>query len=328
MIWTHQWDKNVKRQLKRIWETLGSIQLTIVLCLLLSIDLAWGYICLNRRSTLFEPLNDIGLVTWLDTYGRHNIAYTAWFFILLGLLTLLCLNTFACTTDRVAWLVRKRNRLTPRRLLFKFAPHVMHYAMIVILAGYLFSYLFSQVLDTRTLVPGTSLTLPGTRAQVTFTSFDPVYYPGDRMPAFKNRVLHPNAGLMLTDGHRRQSRILSLNRPVRFQGYSIVLKSFSPKKKGGSMSNRVRISLSIRKDPGVPFYMAGVALFTLGLVIYLFDWMAPRFVNRGISNGEVLSRCAPSPFYDKASDAMMPQANQQDDMRKTGQPNTERNPDV
>lgn len=266
----------LKNLLNQIWNKLGSIHLTVVLCLLLTADLAWGYLCLNRRVTLFSPLNDIGLAAWLDTYGRHNLAHTAWFFLLLGLLTLLCINTFVCTTERVIWLIRKRERFSLRRLLFKFAPHVMHYAMIVILAGYLCSYLFSQVLEPRTLVPGKSMTLPGTQAQITFTGMKPVHYKGDGLPAFKNRVLQPNAGLTLINGHRKQSKILSINRPVRCEGYNIILKSFSPKKKGGGMSKRVRINLSIRKDPGVRFYLAGVVLFTLGLLIYLFDWALPQ----------------------------------------------------
>jgi hypothetical protein len=278
-------DLKMKRYLKWIWDKLGSIHLTVVLCLLLTADLAWGYIGLNRHTSLFRPLNDIGLATWLGTYGRHNIAHTAWFFLLLGLLALLCVNTFVCTTDRVLWLLKRRHRFEPRRLLFKFAPHVMHYAMIIILAGYLCSYLFSQVLDTRTLVPGKTMTLPGTQLQITFTNFNPEYYQGDRLPAFKNRVLQPNAGLLLSDGQQRQTKVLSLNRPVRFNGYLIVLKSFSPKKAGGSMSRRQRISLSIRKDPGVRFYLAGVVLFTLGLLIYLFEWMTPKKRKEGRAIG-------------------------------------------
>jgi cytochrome c biogenesis protein ResB len=266
---------NMKISLKWIWDKLGSIHLTVVLCLLLTADLAWGYLCLDRHTTLFAPLNEIGLATWIDTYGRHNLAHTAWFFFLLGLLTFFCVNTFVCTTQRVLWLVRRRQRLGPRRLLFKFAPHIMHYAMIVILAGYLCSYLFSQVLDTRVLVPGKTITLPGTQAQITFTSLEPVYYNRQRLPAFKNRVLHPNAVLQLTNGRHRHSKVLSVNRPVRFTGYHIVLKSFAPKKKGGSMDRRVRISLGIRKDPGVQFYLAGAVMFTLGLLIYLCEWMIP-----------------------------------------------------
>lgn len=266
----------MNRCLKQIWEKLGSIHLTVVLCLMLTADLAWGYLCLNRHVTLFAPLNDIGLTAWLDTYGRHNLSHTAWFFILMGLLALLCINTFVCTTERVVWMVRQRKRFGPQRLLFKLAPHVMHYAMIVILVGYLCSYLFSSVLDTCTLVPGKSMVLPGSAAKITFSAFHPIHYQGERLPAFKNRVLHPNVDLTLTDGTRKHSRVLSFNRPVRFKGYHIVLKSFSPKKKGGGMSKRVRVNLSIRKDPGVGFYLAGVALFTLGLLIYVFDWIVPK----------------------------------------------------
>jgi hypothetical protein len=266
----------MNRCLKQIREKLGSIHLTVVLCLLLTADLAWGYLCLNRHVTLFAPLNDIGLTAWLHTYGRHNLSHTAWFFFLMGLLALLCINTFVCTTEWVIRMVRKRERFGPRRLLFKLAPHVMHYAMIVILAGYLCSYLFSSVLDTRTLVPGKSITLPDSAAQITFTAFHPTYYQGEKLPAFKNRVLHPNVDLTLTDGTQKHSRVLSFNRPVRFKGYHIVLKSFSPKKKGGGMSKRVRVNLSIRKDPGVGFYLAGVVLFTLGLLIYIFDWIIPK----------------------------------------------------
>jgi hypothetical protein len=261
------------RQLSFIWRKLGSIYLTVVLCLLLAADLACGYLCLNRRTTLFAPLNDIGLTAWIDTYGRHNLAYTAWFFILLGLLTLLCINTFACTTDHVVGLVRSRASFTRQRLLFKFAPHVMHYAMIIILAGYLSSYLFARVLVTRTLVPGTSMILPGTEGRITFESFDPVYYQGDRLPVFRNRVLRPRARLLLTDGDRHQAALLTGNRPVRFKGYGIFLKDFAPKEKEGGMDRRVRIDMNIRKDPGVRFSMAGMLLFSAGLGMYLAEWM-------------------------------------------------------
>ncbi len=255
-----------------MWRKLGSIHLTVVLCLSLAADLTWGYVCLNRHATLFGPLNDIGLAAWLHTYGRHNMAYTAWFFLLLALLTLLCINTFVCTTDRVAGLLRARRRFTSLRLFFKFAPHIMHYALIVILAGYLSSYLFARVLDTRTLVPGHSMTLPATTARITFTGFDPLYHRGDHLPVLRDRVLRPRARLLLTDGESRQSTVLCCNRPVRFKGYGIFLKDFSPKQKGGAMAGRARIDMSIRKDPGVVLYLAGLLLFTAGLAIYLVDW--------------------------------------------------------
>lgn len=255
------------------WRALGSLRLTVVICLSLAVDLVYGYFCLHGRTNLFAPLNEVGLAAWLSTYGRFNLVHTAWFILLLGLLLLLGINTFVCTTDRVVRLLRRRMRYAPRRFLFKFAPHIMHYAVILLLCGYLSSYLFTRVLDTRTLVPDTSVSLPGARAQIRLNAFDPVYYSGQRLPAFDKRVLKPRAHLLLTKDGKQEKAILGLGRPVRFAGYGIFLKDFTPKKLSGGMSRRIRIDVSIRKDPGVPLYMAGMLLFTMGLGLYLADWM-------------------------------------------------------
>lgn len=262
--------------LRTLWHKAGSVRLTVVLCLLLAADLAWGYLCLKYHSLLFAPLNDIGLGAWINTYGRHNLVHTAWFFILLGLLAILGLNTFVCTTDRVMGLLGRRAHLGANRLFFKLAPHLMHYALILILTGYLGSYLFARVLDTRTLVPGASMTLPGTAARVTFTAFDPVYYRGECLPAFENRVLQPRARLTVIDAAQPDERILSLNRPVWVKGYGIFLKDFAPRTGEGGMARLPRIDVSIRKDPGVRLYLAGIALFTIGLGVYLVGVIGNR----------------------------------------------------
>lgn len=263
----------MKRRLEYIWRKLGSIRLTVALCLLLTADLAYGYLCLNRRTSLFAPLNDMGLAAWTETFGRHNLVHTGWFFVMLPLLFLLCLNTFACTTDRVVFLIRTGKRMSPRRLLFKLAPHIMHYAMIVILAGYLCSYLFADVLPLRTLFPGSSMVLPGSNAQVRFERFDPVFYEGERLDYFKDRVIQPRARLVLTDAAIVRNAVLSCNGPVHFRGYSIFLKEFQPTKKAGGMSRPTRIDISIRKDPGVLLYFPGILLFTFGLSIYVVEWI-------------------------------------------------------
>ena len=262
--------------LKKMWRRLGSIHLTVVLCLLLFVDLSVGYLCLNRNTILFAPLNDIGLATWIQTYGKHNLTHTLWFFVLLGLLTLLCVNTFVCTTDRVAALIARRRHFSPQRLALKFAPHIMHYAMIVILVGYLCSYLFARVYEPLTLIPGKPTRLAGTELQITLAELDPVYYTGSRLPAFEDRVLQPRASLRLVDGDRQQTSMITINRPLRYHGYSFFLKDFRPKKRKGGMNRTVRIDLTIRRDPGVMLYLVGIMLFTAGLAMYVAEWMFVR----------------------------------------------------
>jgi len=263
----------MKSRRTSLWHRLGSINLTIVLCIVLTMDLIWGYFCLERKTPIFTPLNDMGLWAWSKTYGLYNLQHTGWFFLLLVLLTAFSLNTFVCTTNRVQQLFASRRG--GGQWLGKLAPHVMHYALIVILLGYLCSYLFTDVLTGRTLVPGSSLSLPGTGGTVSLLAYEPDYYHGKRLAFLDDAVITARFRLLLDDGSSQREAVLSCTRPVRFQGYSLHLKNFAPKKKGG-MNRKTRVDLSIRKDPGVGIYLVGMGLFSLGLLLYLFDWVMIR----------------------------------------------------
>ena len=260
----------MKHLLAITWKRLGSIHLTVALCLLLILDLCWGYACLRRHAGLFSPLNDLGLHAWAVTYGRHNLAQTAWFFVLLALLALFAVNTFVCTTDRVAKLLGNRKRFSPTALAFRLAPHVMHYALLMILVGYLASYLFAEVLPGRTLVPGATMELPGGAGEVTLTEVRPLHYEGKRLDFFTGRVIRPEAHLLFTRGDLRKTAILTDIRPAGFGGWRLFMRNFAPKKRGG-MGMRVRVDLTVRKDPGVVFYLAGMVLFTAGLALYVYE---------------------------------------------------------
>ncbi len=262
------------------WRALASIDLTIILCLLLTADLVWGYFLMNGNTSLFSPLNDMGLWPWLRSYGRYNLAHTGWFFLLLPLLTLLALNTFACTTSRVLHLLAGRASGRWRRLAPQLAPHIMHYGLIIILTGYLASYLCSHVLPGITLTPGSRLSLPGAGDQVILQAFEPVYYHGDRLDFMKDEVIDARAQLLLDDGAARHEATLTFTRPVWFGGYSLHLLNFAPKSLNGGMKLKTRIDLHVRKDPGVTLYLAGIALFTMGLLLYLYDWIMPREAHR------------------------------------------------
>ena len=255
-----------------IWHKLGSIHLTVIVCLLLTGNMIVGYYCLEGRAVIFEPLNRVGLAAWAATYGMTHLKLTSWFFLLLGLLALLCINMFVCTTDRIIRLFKSFKKMAKHRFLFTLAPHIMHYAVIIILTGYLFSYSFSQVIAHTTLVPGSSATIYNTPLTIEFVSWDPVLYTGTRLEHFQKHILDPNIEMKLIHNQNKKSVILSVNQPARIKGYRIFLKNFTPKKIGG-MRLKPRIDLTIRKDPGVRFYMAGIGLFIAGLLIYLGEWI-------------------------------------------------------
>jgi len=252
--------------LVRLWRALGSIRLTVAVCFLLTLDLAFGYVSLRANLGVFVPLGDVGLFAWLRTYGAYNPAATAWFFILLGLLSVLAVNTFACTTERV--LVILSTARWRHDWIVKFAPHVMHYAVLLILTGYVCSYLFSTSLPGRGLRAGESLRLPN-GGTVTFVDFDSTAYHGDRLEPFDGYFLRADARLRLEADGRVREAVLNFNSPVRFDGYGLYLRNFTPRKEKGGMGRGKSIQITVRRDPSSPLYLAGLALFALGLGLYL-----------------------------------------------------------
>lgn len=262
---------NVLRVPTLFWRALASINLTIVLCLLLAADVLWGYACIKWRTALFIPLNDLGIVPWIQTYGLGNLQHTSWFFLLLLLLAVLALNTASCTLERVRHLLAARASLPRLRLVAKLGPHIMHAAVLVILVGYLASYLYTEVVVGTVLLPGRSYTLPDNAGSITFTDFIHQPYQGTRLDVFQGEVIRPQAALVLRADGQTWEATLGYNRPVRLGGYSVHLDNFAPKKPGGMRLNK-RIDLHIRKDPGVVLYLAGIAMFCLGIGAYMLDW--------------------------------------------------------
>lgn len=252
----------------RLWRALGNIRLTVALCFLLAADLGLGYLSLRENLEIFAPLSNVGLLEWIDTYGAANPRHATWFFAMLALLGGLSANTFACTTERVFQILRQRHTLS--ELPFRLAPHMMHYAVLIILAGYSCSYLFSTSDTGRALRPGEQFILPGTDTALQFQKFLPEVMEGTRVDGFEGYVIRPNA--LVTIHHQGQTTqaVLNFNEPLHVAGIGIYLADFLPRKPGGSMGNTY-IKLILRRDPSAVIYRFGMLVFVLGLALYVFE---------------------------------------------------------
>jgi len=264
----------VKAVVSTLWRRAGSVHLTVVLCFLLTLDLGIGYPVLKSHLPTFAPMGDVGLCRWLLTFGLYNLEATFWFFALLLLLGALAANTFVCTTDRMAKAARG-GRIGPS-MLFRLAPHIIHYAVLMILAGYFLSYMFSASLPGRALRPGESLALPEGAGTVAFVGFSPEYAAAHRLPVLRNAVLYPNARMVVArPGGKTETRVLNFNRPVRAGNWTLYLRDFSPRQRKRGM-NPPFIETTLRRDPSSAVYLAGVALFVFGLGLYVFDRVVKR----------------------------------------------------
>ena len=273
----------------RIWHLAGNIYLTMGIIGCMAVDLIWGYCNLKTHMDMFAPINKRGFIAWAATWGSESLSITLWLFILVGLMALLSVNTFVCTTDRVITLIRFRRRFSSfRRFFFKFGPHVMHYAMLVMFLGYLVSYLYAGTHLGKVLLPGKPITVD--RISITLKDLHIDYYDGTRMPHFQNRAIRAQATLLFSDlavdlnadlsagpleeGTGNTLRTLTDTCPALFRGHSVHLRGFEPRYNPATMSGmsmgggRTYINITVKKDPGMKFYFTGMVFFVLGLIMY------------------------------------------------------------
>lgn len=262
-----------------LFQRLASVRLGVTIIMVLAIDLALGYFFVDGHTVIFEPLNQVGLWSWIATYGRINLVYSAWFFVFLILMVVLVMNTLCCTLLRLHRLWQHRHQGI-RRFGFALSTHIMHLGMVIILAGYLASYSLTTVYPSITLTPEKQVNLNGTSLNLSLQEMDLPYYRGDRLPAtFIDRVITPTITVVASQGDHKRLLTLGLNKPAFFSGYSFFLQRFSPKSKSGMTKARY-IVLDIRRDPGVLLYFIGIAVFVVGMIGYIWFWQSSRRVSQ------------------------------------------------
>ncbi|MDR2140192.1 MAG: hypothetical protein LBR11_00085 [Deltaproteobacteria bacterium] len=255
--------------LQKAWRLAGHLDLAVLICLFLALDTALAYPLIQKSLSTFIPLGEVGLLTWLTTYGRFNLSHTFWFYGLMLGVTLLGINAFCCSTARV-WAIVGPGR--QRGWLYKLGPHLTHYAVVVMALGYLGSYVFSQALPGRALIPdGPPLKLPRNLGTLAVSVHDPVVYEGERLSFFQNWYLDPGFRLKLTSPEGQVTYLkVAYNRPAHYGGYNFYLADFYPKSAEPAGSYKM-VSLSIRRDPASRIYLAGMAIFAVGLLLWLVD---------------------------------------------------------
>jgi cytochrome c biogenesis protein ResB len=245
------------------------------------VDTALAYPLIQKSLTTFIPLGEVGLWTWLTSYGRLTFSHTFWFYGLLVGVTFLGVNSFVCSTIRV-WAI-----LGPRRKkgwLLKLGPHFTHYAVVVMLLGYLGSYTLAEALPGRALVPdGPPFKLPKNLGFVSARLEKPKIYAGQRLEFFDQWYLDP--GIVLSfkkpSGDQTFEARIAYNQPVRYAGYNFYLADFYPKNAtSAGMGGYKTIKLTIRRDPAANIYIAGIIIFAVGVALYLAD-LAQTFRKRG-----------------------------------------------
>jgi len=255
--------------IENIWKFLGKLSLTIWLFFTIAGDLIVGAAIMRDHQTVFSSMERISLPEWIYTYGVASLNITWWLFLLFFLLFILAVNTFVCTTDRVIVLLRKPDSLSRSAFFLRFSPHLMHIGFVLVLAGHLISHTFDVNLLNNIIHKSETIPVGFSNLKMRLEDLNIEFERKTPFESLEGSPKNVSAILSFIDQEEGiQRKVISINRPVWFNGLSFHLKGFYPRSEGSKVIPYVNII--IRKDPGIRFQGAGVIFFCLGLFMYIF----------------------------------------------------------
>jgi len=264
--------------IKNIWNFAGKWSLSVYLLFGIAIDLIIVSVVMKQHESVFSSLGRVMLQEWISTYGMGNLNITWWFYLSILLLFLLAVNTFVCTTKGVVSILRRRSSMGRKAFFLRLSIHIMHASFILVLAAHLVSHITGVNLPNNILLKGRAISVCSSDLKVELKDLKVEFEKGTYFKTLEGNVKDASAILSFTDsGKNVQERLISCNRPVLFGGLSFHLGDFSPKSEGSKLTPYIK--LIIKKDPGVRLQVAGVALFSIGLFVYLLFVIQSR-INR------------------------------------------------
>ena len=142
--------------MKRAWDFLASITLTIVLAAIICIVAAAGSLITVANQRFFSALDSAVLFPRLFELGAIELRLTLWVWALIALTSLFTLNTIACTTDKVIAILRNRR---PVQALF---PHIVHVGFLIAVLGHLVGSVWGFKAPGNILYKGNTIPVPET----------------------------------------------------------------------------------------------------------------------------------------------------------------------
>ena len=228
--------------MKRLWNTLISLDLCLWLLSLVCIVLAAGSFLLKGESA--AAINFMPLFAWLlDVPAVHSW----WLWLAVVLLALLVVNTLLCSfeTLRLRW---GRAGLIPL-----LAPQLVHTGFLLFVAAHLMSALGASVQQFE-VFEGALIRLPGGRP------FGVVAIKADISP--KGMPTGFSCELATDPRDPVLRTLISPNHPWFCDGYGVYIKQARRYPYPGAL-------LEIHREPGAGMALAGAVIFVIGNVLVL-----------------------------------------------------------
>lgn len=172
--------------------------------------------------------------------------------MLLGLLTALGINIFACTTDRIYSLYSLRKEMSFKEFFFKITPSLIHMCFLIILSGHLLSLVtgFNRDVAITTEAKNTCLAQPN----IHVINRECDFY--DSPEVLKGYLKQCTVYLELQKAEEMTIKQISFLKPVLWESLSFHL----------TMDKKAKtpaLKISIKRDPGLKFILSGFTILSL-----------------------------------------------------------------
>lgn len=260
---------------KKVWDFLGSLKLTFWILISIMLTFFIGTQLFGLDYDLFHELNRTSVQSWFVNRFADN-AHIAWWVPLLFItMTLLAVNTFICTWNRVTSLLKIRSSLPFKRFLVLLTPSIIHAMFIIILIGHFVTFTCGKW-EKHTISVGTELAIGSENFKV--IDVNKIKYPEtSRMNHLLKQI---NVTLSDKNG---QNHKLSFMSPLRIDGKHVLLGKMKKKniprdcsEEGDEFMFRVKknksdLFITIISDPGLYIIVGGFMVILLFMPWYFYE---------------------------------------------------------
>ncbi len=239
--------------MRKLWKFLTSP----LLCVLTGVGFALtGFalsLAMNWRGEFFREMDSHVLLSWvLEKLDGAFFGNLLFFFAFLAVVAIFVVNLVLCTAEKIYHLTRWKAKLRA------YVPHLMHAAIVVVVAGHLVSSVGGYRARGVGMYVGTEVRLKGAPFSVRLDDVD-VKLGRWGFPEKTSAVVRLRSG-----GATVAWGTISPNNPLSHNGYMVYLKSA-----GADGFGRRYAVLDVNKDDGAFIVLVGALIFTAGNLIYL-----------------------------------------------------------
>ncbi|PKL16604.1 MAG: hypothetical protein CVV49_15415 [Spirochaetae bacterium HGW-Spirochaetae-5] len=205
--------------MKRLLEITGDLRYAFRLILASAVIMAIGSIYASIHYSFFNSMNGVPLIDWYMTKGVEKLSITWWIPLLFFSFSLLGINTFACTLNRIMSLVPRRKNLGTKRFSVLISPSVIHILFLGMLAGHFLS--FTAV--TQEKIPfseGDNIYLNGI-GDVKVTALRNEFFPESSM--LSRRIKQTTVSISINDNGTDITKNISFLEPAVIKGTIVQL---------------------------------------------------------------------------------------------------------